>query len=327
MKKLSKLLALTLALAMCLALAACGSNESAEEPEEETEEAAVEAAAEASTEEAEDTTEEATVGDPEKKAILVVSFGTSYNDTRAVTIEAIENDITEAFPEFDVRRAFTSQIIIDKLEERDGLEIDNVNEALDRLVADGVGTLVVQPTHVMNGYEYDDIVATVEEYKDNFVNLQIGSNMLATDEDYPTVIDAFTAECTEYDVDGTAIVLMGHGTEHEANATYATLQEKLTEAGYDRYFVGTVEATPTLEDVMSLVAESGAEKVVLMPFMIVAGDHANNDMAGDEEGSWKTAFKSEGYDVECVLKGLGEYAGVREVVVAHTQAAVDALGE
>lgn len=322
MKKLNTILVCALAVVMCFAFAACGNKDEEPKEEETTKPEADETIKE--DEEAAETIA-VTPGDPEKKAILVVSFGTSYNDTRAVTIDAIEKSITDAFPEFDVRRAFTSQIIIDKLKDRDGLEIDNVEEALDRLVADDIGTLVVQPTHVMNGKEYDDIVAAVEDYKDNFVNLEIGSNLLAEDEDYPEVIKALAEETKDYNVDGNAIVLMGHGTEHPANATYATLQDKLKEEGYDRYFVGTVEATPTLEDVMNMVAESGSEKVVLMPFMIVAGDHANNDMAGDEEGSWKTEFKAEGYDVECVLKGLGEYKGIQDIIVAHTQAAVDAL--
>lgn len=265
--------------------------------------------------------------DPEKKALLVVSFGTSYNETRALTIEAIETAIAAAYPDYEMRRAFTSQIIIDKLAERDGLEIDNVQEAMDRLVADGVGTLVVQPTHVMSGAEYDEMIAAIAPYEDQFASVSYGLPLLTSDEDYQQVISVVTADTAAYDVDGNAIVFMGHGTHHEANATYAKLQQMITDAGYARYFIGTVEAEPSLEDVMAMVEASGATKVVLLPLMIVAGDHATNDMAGDEEDSWKTAFKAEGYEVECVLKGLGEYPGIQAMFVEHAGDAIASIAE
>lgn len=256
-------------------------------------------------------------GEPADKVLLVVSFGTSYNDNRDLSIGAIETALQTAYPDYEIRRAFTSQIIIDKLKERDNLEIDNVTEAMDRLVSDGVKEVVVQPTHVMAGFEYDDVVNEVTPYADKFDSFKVGKSLLISDADYDKLVSVITEETKDYDADGTAIVFMGHGTEHEANATYAKLQEHVTAAGFGNYFIGTVEAEPDLEDVMALVRDSGADKVVLLPLMIVAGDHANNDMAGDEEDSWKSAFEAEGFEVECVLKGLGQYAGVREMFVSH----------
>ena len=310
MKNIKAIIALALALIMCLALCACG----AKQPED-------------AEPEADEPVKEATIGDAAKQAILVVSFGTSYNETRAVTIEAIEGAITEAFPEFDVRRAFTSQIIIDKLETRDGLEIDNVTEAMEKLVAEGYGTLVVQPTHIMNGYEYDEMVAAIEPYRDSFSQLVYGKPLLSDEADYDRVAEILAEETAEYAADDTAIVFMGHGTEHPANDTYAKLQQKFIDAGYTNYIVGTVEATPTLGDALTAAKALGVSKAVLLPFMIVAGDHATNDMAGDEAGSWKTAFKGDGYEVECVLKGVGEYKGAQELFVEHAQAAVESLSK
>lgn len=251
------------------------------------------------------------------KVMLVVSFGTSYNDNRDLSIGGVEKALQTAYPDYQIRRAFTSQIIIDKLKERDKLEIDNVTQAMDRLVADGVKEVVVQPTHVMSGFEYDDVVAEVKSYTDKFDSFKIGKTLLISDADYDEAISVVTEETKSYDTDGTAIVFMGHGTEHEANATYAKLQQRVTDAGHDNFFIGTVEATPSLDDVIALVKKSGAKKVVLMPFMIVAGDHANNDMAGDEDGSWKKAFEAEGFEVECVLKGLGQYKGIQDMIVKH----------
>lgn len=267
-------------------------------------------------------TEESSQTDSVKPVILAVSFGTSYNDSREVTIGATEKALQEANPDYEVRRAFTSQIVIDILKERDGLEIDNVTEAMERLVADGVKEVVIQPTHVMEGFEYDDVVAEAEKYNDKFDSLKISKPILSEDADYDALIASIAEETAEYNTEGTAVVFMGHGTHHEANATYATLQQKLTDAGYNNYFIGTVEAAPALEDVMALVKESGAKKVVLLPLMVVAGDHASNDMAGDEEDSWKSAFIAEGYEVECVLKGLGQYSGVQQILVDHAIAAI-----
>jgi len=249
--------------------------------------------------------------------LLVVSFGTSYNDTRDLTIGAIEAALQTAYPDYEVRRAFTSQIIIDKLAERDGLIIDNVTEAMDRLAAEGVKEVIIQPTHVMTGYEYDDVVAETTPYADKFETFKIGKALLVSDADYDQLISVITEETKAYVADDTAIVFMGHGTEHEANATYSKLQQRITELGHKNYFIGTVEAEPDLEEIMALVADSGASKVVLLPLMIVAGDHAANDMAGDEEDSWKSAFEAKDYQVECVLKGLGQYPGIQDMVVRN----------
>ncbi len=257
-----------------------------------------------------------------KPVILAVSFGTSYNDSREATIGAIENALQTANSGYEVRRAFTSQIVIDILEEREKMEIDNVTEAMDRLVSDGVKEVVIQPTHVMTGFEYDDVVEEVNKYADKFDSLKFSNPLLVSDADYDALINSIITETSAYNTEGTAVVFMGHGTEHEANATYSTLQKKLNDAGHNNYFIGTVEAEPSLEDVISLVKESGAKKVVLLPLMIVAGDHASNDMAGDEEDSWKTTFINEGFEVECVLKGLGQYTGVQQIFVDHASATI-----
>ena len=259
-----------------------------------------------------------------KPVILAVSFGTSYNDSRDKTIGAVENALQKAYPDYEVRRAFTSQIIIDKLKERDNLEIDNVEQALDKLVSDGVKTLVVQPTHVMSGFEYDDVKKAVDGYKDKFEKVTMGAPLLTSDDDYKKLADALKSSTSQYNTDGTAIVFMGHGTEHESNATYAKLQEVFTSNGDKNYFIGTVEAEPSLEDMVKAAKDGGYKKVVLQPLMVVAGDHANNDMAGDEDDSWKSTFTKEGFEVECVLKGLGELEEVQALYVAH---AGDAIGK
>ena len=257
--------------------------------------------------------------------LLVVSFGTSYNDNRRLTIGAIEAAMEKAFPEYSVRRGFTSQIIIDHVKDRDGEVIDNVGEALDRAVANGVKNLVIQPTHLMNGLEYSDLVNEVAQYSDAFEAVSIGEPLLTSDEDFQTVADAIVEATASYDDGKTAICFMGHGTEADSNAVYAKMQQVLTEGGHANYFVGTVEATPSLEDVLALVQAGSYERVVLQPLMIVAGDHANNDMAGNEEGSWKTTFEAAGYQVECLVNGLGELEAVQNLLVAHAQAAIDAL--
>lgn len=265
-------------------------------------------------------------GGKEVTAILVVSFGTSYNDSRDITIGAIENAIQKAFPDYEVRRAFTSQIIIDKLKERDGLEIDNVEEALDRAVADGIITLVVQPTHLMDGYEYTDLANALKDYEDKFDKVVLAEPLLSSDEDYDAVIKAITEKTASYDDGETAICFMGHGTEAASNVIYSAMQEKITEAGYENYYIGTVEAAPSLDDVVAALNSKGAyKKVVLEPLMVVAGDHANNDMAGDEEDSWKTVLEGEGYEVECIIEGLGQIPAIQDIYVSHTQAAFDSL--
>ncbi len=262
-----------------------------------------------------------------KPVILVVSFGTSYNDSRINTIGAVEKAIEEKYYDYDVRRAFTSQIIIDKLKERDGIKIDNVTEALERLTDDGVRTLIVQPTHVMSGYEYDDVVNEVEKYKDKFDSVAIGAPLLTSDEDYTNVATALKHDVADYDGEDTAIVFMGHGTEHEANESYSKFQQTFKEIGADNCIVGTVEATPSLDDVVAQLKEKEYSNVILQPLMVVAGDHANNDMAGDEEDSWKNVIKGEGFKVQCILKGMGQIEAIRDIYVSHVQDAIDSLNK
>ncbi len=320
MKHLSKTLSLLLASCMMLGMAACGSTNADQTTASTASTETTAAPTETTTAPA--TTEAPTQASASKPVLLVVSFGTSYNDSRDVTIGAVETALQKAYPEYEVRRAFTSQIIIDILKDREKLQIDNVTEAMDRLVADGVKEVVIQPTHVMPGFEYDDVMNEVAKYADKFDSMKISSPLLVEDADYDNLVKVLAEETKDYNTDGTAIVFMGHGTEHKSNATYATLQEHFTAAGHNNYFVGTVEATPSLEDVIASVKESGAKKVVLLPLMIVAGDHANNDMAGDEEGSWKTEFEKAGFEVECVLKGMGQYTGVQQMIVDHAAAAM-----
>ena len=313
---MKKIIAILMTLTLMLALlAGCGSTtEETAEAETETTEAA----------ETEETTETAAETDPET-AILVVSFGTSYNETRDATIGATEQAIQAAFPQYEVRRAFTSQIIIDKLAERDGLEIDNVTQALDRAAADGIKNLIVQPTHLMNGYEYTDLKDELATYEDTFDQIVIGEPLLTSDEDFEAVISAITTDTASYDDGQTAIVFMGHGTEADSNAVYAKLQEMLTADGFDNYYIGTVEATPSLDDIVAALEGKDYTRVVLEPLMVVAGDHANNDMAGDEDDSWKSILTAKGYEVECILEGLGQKPAVQAIYVDHVKAAVDQL--
>ena len=261
-------------------------------------------------------------------AILVVSFGTSYNENRKVTIEAIEEAVAKRYGDCEGRRAFTSQIIIDKLRERDGLEIDSVEEALDRAAADGIANLVVQPTHLMDGYEYTDLANELRDYEGKFAKVVLGEPLLSGEEDFDKVVKAVVEKTAEYDDGETAICFMGHGTEADSNWVYSRMQERFAAAGYENYYIGTVEAEPGLEDVMAALREKGSYKrVVLEPLMVVAGDHANHDMAGDEEDSWKSVLEREGYKVVCVLEGLGQIPAVRDIYVEHVQAAMERLGQ
>ena len=263
-----------------------------------------------------------------EKELLVVSFGTSYNDSRRLTIGAIEDAIEKAEPDFSVRRGFTSQIIIDHVKKRDDVTIDNVTEALDRAVNNGVKTLVVQPTHLMNGLEYTDLVNEIAENADSFEKVVVGEPLLTSDDDFKAVIQAITDATKEYDDGETAICFMGHGTEADSNADYAKLQEVLTADGFENYYIGTVEATPSVEDLINQINEAGKyKKVVLKPLMVVAGDHANNDMAGDEDDSWKSQFEAAGYEVNCIIEGLGQDEAIQNIYVSHTQAAIDSLAE
>lgn len=258
--------------------------------------------------------------------ILVVSFGTSYNDSREVTIGGIEDAIASANREYPVRRAFTSQIIIKKLMERDNLEIDDVKTGFERALANGVTTIVVQPTHIMDGYEYTELAEELAEYQDKFEKTALGAPLLTSDEDFEKVVKVLAEDTADFDNSDTAIVFMGHGTESKANSVYAKLQDCFAEAGHENYFIGTVEAEPSIDDVIAAVkANPEIKKVVLQPLMVVCGDHANNDMAGDEEDSWKNRFEAEGYEVECVLKGMGQMPGIREIYAEHAAEAVKSV--
>ena len=280
--------------------------------------------------------------------LLVVSFGTSFNDSRAADIGGVEKALQEAYPDWSVRRAFTAQIIINHVQARDDEKIDNVEQALDRAVDNGVKNLIIQPTHLMHGAEYDELTDAVEKYQDKFETVKIaepllgevGSDASAINEDKEAVAKAITAEAVKtakYDSldaaaeDGTAFVFMGHGTSHTAKISYSQMQTQMDNLGYKNVFIGTVEGEPedtSCEAVIEKVKEAGYKKVILRPLMVVAGDHANNDMAGDDDDSWKSQFEaSEEFDsVETQIAGLGEISDIQQLYVAHTKAAMDAEG-
>ena len=336
---MKKLMVCMMALVMiCGLLTACGSKDTPQETSPAAEQnapaASAEPAAEPQTAEEEEdyTTGDASLDNPRnqdgigEKELLVVSFGTSFNDNRRLTIGAIENALAEAFPDWSVRRGFTSQIIIDHVARRDGEVIDNVTEALERAVANGVKTLVVQPTHLMDGFEYNDLVAELAAYADAFERIEIGAPLLTSDDAFDAVADAIVAATAQYDDGETAIVFMGHGTEAESNGVYEKMQGVLDAKGMENYYIGTVEAEPSVEDVLAAVQQGAYKRVVLRPLMVVAGDHANNDMAGDDEDSWKSVFEAAGYEVECVLEGLGSVEAIQQLYVAHAQTAIDSIG-
>lgn len=253
-----------------------------------------------------------------KKALLAVSFGTSHEETRDKTIGAIEKNFAEAFPEYEVRRAFTSGMILNVLKRRDGIAIDDVTDAMERLIRDGFQEVLIQPTHVIPGDEYDDMVREVMPYADRFETLRIGKPLLYDTEDQRKVVRAVMEQFPDLG-EREALVLMGHGTGHPINAAYAALDYLFKNMGYHNVFVGTVEAYPDIETILGVVDGFRPEKVVLMPLMVVAGDHAVNDMAGDEEDSWKIQFEQAGYNVECVLKGLGEFQSIRDIYLEHVE--------
>lgn len=250
-----------------------------------------------------------------KSAVLVVSFGTSYADTCAKTIEAIENAVKEAYPSHVFYRAWTSRKICRKIEKRDGIHIFDVKEALEQMKQDGMEEVLVQPTHVINGIERDLMMEAVKEAQGAFSRVSVGAALLTTQEDCEKVIEVLEKELSVEEDE--ALVFMGHGTEHYANFVYSALNYQFLTGGHENWFMGTVEGYPELEDVLAAVKKTGLKKVVLTPFMIVAGDHANNDLAGEEEDSWKSVFEKEGYEVRCVLKGLGEYEAIRKLFLEH----------
>lgn len=258
----------------------------------------------------------------DKKALLVISFGTSYKDTREKTIDVSEKALAAAFPEFDQKRAFTSQIIIDILSDRDGIEVDNVTEAIEKLYQEGYGEVLVQPLHVINGAEYSDLVAELTPYKGKFAKLVIGQPLLSSVDDYKTMVASVNAAMPELG-ENEAVVFMGHGTHHHANSAYGALDYTFKTEGYLNVYIGTVEGYPALEDVIHWLEVDGIEKVTLMPLMVVAGDHAQNDMAGDEDDSWKVILKGAGYEVDTLLVGLGEMEGIHEMYIDHARAALE----
>ena len=282
-----------------------------------------------------------------QKEILVVSFGTSFNDSRVKDVKSIEDALQEAFPDWSVRRAFTAQIIINHVQARDGEAIDNMEQALDRAVANGVKELVVQPTHLMHGAEYDEMMDALDAYRDKFEKIavaepllgEVGSDATVINADKEAVAKAVVADTA---ADGgfadaaaaaeqeTAFVLMGHGTAHVAKVTYSQMQTQIEKLGYDNVFIGTVEGEPeetACEAVIEAVKAAGYKNVILRPLMVVAGDHANNDMAGDEEDSWKSMFQDAGcFDsVTAQIAGLGSIEAVQDLYVAHTQTAIDSM--
>lgn len=277
--------------------------------------------------------------------LLVVSFGTSFNDSRVADIKGIEDALQKAYPDWSVRRAFTAQIIINHIQARDGEKIDNVQQALERAVANGVKNLVVQPTHLMHGAEYDELMETLGEYTDQFETVQVaepllgevGSDAAEVNDDKEAVAKAITAEAVETagygsleeaKEAGVAFVFMGHGTSHTAKVSYSQMQTQMSDLGYENVFIGTVEGEPeetSCEAVIEAVAEKGYKTVVLRPLMVVAGDHANNDMAGDDEDSWKSQFAASGKfeDVQTQVSGLGSIPAIQEIYVAHTAAVLE----
>ena len=251
-----------------------------------------------------------------EKAILVVSFGTSVNATREKTIDRIEADIQKVMPDRAFYRAWTSGMIIRKIEKRDDVHINTVEEAMKQMLLDGITDVIVQPTHVIRGIEYDQLKEAVLERSSQFEQVRIGTPLLTTSEDVDEVIQAVMEEIGTIKKEE-AVVFMGHGTPHDSNSIYTELDQRLKELGYPQVFMGTVEAEPSLDTLLEKIQTLHVKRVILAPFMVVAGDHAINDMSGDEDDSWKSTFEKAGYEVECILKGLGEYPAVRQIYVKH----------
>ena len=277
--------------------------------------------------------------------LLVVSFGTSYNDSRVNDIKSIEDALQEAYPDWSVRRAFTAQIIINHIQARDGEKIDNMTQALERAVANGVKNLVVQPTHLMHGAEYDEMCAAIDAYRDNFDSVSIAEPLLgevgsdasvinADKEAVARAVAAAAVEASGFDSleaakeAGAAFVFLGHGTAHVARVSYSQMSTQMQQLGYENVFIGTVEGEPeetACESVIEEVRAAGYTTVILRPLMVVAGDHANNDMAGSDDDSWKPMFEDAGLTVDCQIAGLGGIADIQALYIAHTQAAIDSL--
>lgn len=258
------------------------------------------------------------------KALLVVSFGTTHDDTRVKTIEKIEQEAREAFKDYKFYRAWTSGIIISRMKKRNFF-VDNMEEAMQRIISDGNKELIVLNTHIINGIESDKMLAHINKYRQNFDSIKVNSALLTDDKDYEGVIKVFANQIAEdvkkeLDIDIVndkefAVVLMGHGSAHYTNASYAALDYRFKSKGYDNFYIANVEGYPYIEDVIPMLENKNYKKVFLMPFMIVAGEHAKEDMAGDEEDSYKSILKSKGYEVKYLLKGIGEYKEIRELFI------------
>lgn len=259
-----------------------------------------------------------------KRAILVVSFGTSYEKTRKVTIEAIEKEIEAAYPRYRVYRAWTSKKIIAKLKKKEHFHVFTITEAMEQMLLDGICEVIVQPTHMLNGIENDAMKEEVLAFQERFASIVFGNPVLTDNSDRKAVIRAVAEEFSPLEK-STALVLMGHGTVHSANSVYADLNEQFKDEGYPNIFLGTVEAYPGMDMLLEMVRKYAPRKVILAPFMIVAGDHAKNDMAGTEEDSWVNQFMKAGFKTEPVLKGLGEYEGIRRLLVKHVEEASGSL--
>ena len=297
--------------------------------------AAASSAAEATASSAEEAAASSNPAEETEKAmarpvILVTSFGTSFPESRHITIGAIESAIRESFPDYDVRRAFTAQIIIDHIEEDTGRHIDNFEEAMDRAIADGVPKIIVQPTHLTDGAEFGDVSDSVDNYRSQGVDVVLGTPLLTTEKDHVDVCDALIQEFSPYEADDTAIILVGHGNEATPHSAYDKFQETLNAAGKKSYFVCTVEQTPGFEEAVTFVKEGGYTKAVLRPLMVVAGDHANNDMAGTGESengevdpeSLAGMLMAEGIEVTNVLEGLGQINEIDDIYVEHVKASI-----
>ncbi|MFZ5820864.1 MAG: sirohydrochlorin cobaltochelatase [Chloroflexota bacterium] len=257
-----------------------------------------------------------------KKSLLVISFGSSYAETRKKNITATEDALARAFPDYTLKRAFTSNVIINKLKERDHLAIDTVSEAIQKLLAEGYREVLAQPLHIINGEEYHLILADLQPYAQAFTRLAIGSPLLTHHRDYVAVVNALR-EVFPKDAPDEAIVLMGHGSDHPADSAYAALDYVFKDEDLPNVHVGTVEGYPTLDSIIKRLQAGKIRKVTLVPFMLVAGDHAENDMACDDEDCWKSILTNKGYEVEARIVGLGEIEKIRQIYISHARAALE----
>ena len=259
------------------------------------------------------------------KGILVVSFGTTHKDTREKTLDAIESAIREEFTDYAVYRAYTSNVVMRRIEKQEKLYILNVEETILQMLEDGIEEIIIQPTHVIKGIEYEKIIREASKYKDKFKSFAICYLLLGSDLDCEQVSDIIikeTEEAGEADTSKHVFVFMGHGSEHSANESYTVLQNEINKRGYSNILIGTVEGEPEIQDIIDILEDYSYDTVTLIPLMIVAGDHATNDMSGDDEDSWKSIFTREGYEVECVLRGMGEYPGIRRIILDHLRATI-----